>query len=225
MSRFRWLEAEWPLQIATLVARLNARKFSASTPSGFIVDRVRDEFVEARYVERYEYSETTTDPFGLETSIDRVEYRQCAFRMDMAWPGLEIMDGPRSAQGLISQLVEICDFSLSICPLSIDLFEWTGAFVKAFTGEVCIESIQIGALEVNEQVFAKMILKGEGDLRKSFHELTLGRRHIVEKLQLRVGREGLRALIVISNNATLKIEGADFGGGVLKSLRESMPKG
>ncbi|PQV45031.1 hypothetical protein B0G83_119103 [Paraburkholderia sp. BL21I4N1] len=62
MTRYRWLQADWPLPVRSLATQIRQRSFSDDGSSGFILDRVLDDFLEARYVERYEYEETIADP-------------------------------------------------------------------------------------------------------------------------------------------------------------------
>lgn len=224
MSRYRWLQADWPLPVRTLAKRIRQRSFSEDGSSGFILDRVRDDFLEARYVERYEYEETVADPFGKELTFNRLEFYQTSFRAAPEWPGLELVDAPRSTQSLVSQLLEITDFALPIAPLTVDVMTWANVFQEHFGSRVVIDSIQLGALHIDRSVRAKVVLKGEEDVSSAYKELIGGRRHVLEKLQFRAVRGDLRASVLIANNAAVKIEGSDIHDEVLMALRDSLPK-
>jgi hypothetical protein len=144
MSRYRWLQADWPLQVRMLAKQIRQRSFSDDGSSGFILDRVRDDFLEARYVERYEYEETVADPFGKELTFNRLEFHQTSFRATPEWPGLELVDAPRSTQSLVSQLLEMTDFALPISPLTVDVMAWADVFQEHFGSRIVIDSIQLG---------------------------------------------------------------------------------
>lgn len=126
-SRHRWFQADWPTPPRTLAKRLRQHSFADDTQCGFILDRVRDEYLEGRYIERYEFQETVADPFGKEVTVDRLEYRQAAFRVAPGWPGLELIDAPRSSQSLVNALLESTDFALPIQLLTLDVLRWVDA--------------------------------------------------------------------------------------------------
>ncbi len=223
MSRYRWLQADWPLSVRTLAKQIRQRPFSDDGSSGFILDRVRDDFLEARYVERYEYEETVADPFGKELVFNRLEFLQTAFRATSEWPGLELVDAPRSTQSLVSQFLEITNFGLPISPLTVDVMTWVNLFQECFGSQVVIDSIQLGAVQIEKGVRAKVVLKGEEDVRAACKDLVGGRKHVLEKLQFRVVRGQFRTSVLIANNAAVKIDGSDLHDEVLASLRDSLP--
>lgn len=72
--RYRWLKAQWPISMKTLGRRLKAKEFNGDATHGFVIDRLRDDLLEARYVERVEYTETITDPFGKELSSNVLNF-------------------------------------------------------------------------------------------------------------------------------------------------------
>ncbi len=223
MTRHRWLQAEWPNPVRTLAKRVRQHSFSDEERSGFIVDRVRDEFLEARYVERYEFEETVSDPFGKELTLSRLEFRQTAFRASPGWPGLELIDAPRSIQTFVSELLQATDFSLPITPIFVDVMRWVDAFQEVTNTSVVIGSAQIGALQLEDGVQAKAVLKGEKDVRDACKNLTRGRPHVLEKLQFRVTQGSATATVLFANNATAKVEGRDLQDELLHVIRRALP--
>ena len=47
----------------------------------FIIERVREDFINGRYVEKISYQEVLTTPFGDQQIFDRTEYRQLEFNL------------------------------------------------------------------------------------------------------------------------------------------------
>jgi hypothetical protein len=216
--------ANWPLPIRTIGTRLKEHSFSNDERSGFILERVRDDLIEARYVERYEFKETVSDPFGKLMTFDRLEYRQTSFRASPNWPGLELIDAPRSSQGLVSELLEATNFTLSIAPLTVELLKWADAFQQSLGRAIIIDSIQLGSLYVEDGVKAKVVLKGDKDVRAACKELVNGKTHILEKLNCRVVNGQSRVSVLMANNAAIKIEGNSSHDDILQALRSSLPK-
>lgn len=224
MTRYRWLQAEWPVSLRSLSKRMQHYEFAEGQASGFILDRARDDALNARFVERYEYTESIFDPYGKELSFDRLEFRQSYFRATLGWPGLELIDAPRSSQSLVTRLVEACNFELAVSPLSVDVIAWADAFQAALGAEAFIDSLQIGALLVDDGVKARILLKGDKDVRGASRELIQGRKHVLEKVQLRVMLAGNRCTIVLANAAAAKVDGSDVPDDVIDALRQSLPK-
>lgn len=224
MTRRRWLRAEWPMAIRTLAKRVRQQEFSEGRASGFILDRVRDDSLEARFVERYEYTETVSDPYGKELKFDRLEFRQTAFRATPGWPGLELIDAPRSTQSLVSGLLEASNFELAVSPIEVNVLAWADELQRALGAEAVIDSLQVAALMVADGIKAKVMLKGERDVRAACKEMLQGRKHVLEKLQLRVTVGTTQATVVLTNGASAKVDGIDVPVELVEHLRASLPK-
>ena len=220
MSRYRWFRAEWPIPMRTLAKRLKAKSFSEKNSDGFIVDRVRDNFIDARYVERIEYIDKILDPFGKELLFDRVEFKQCEFRISVTDPGLELIDAPRGTQGLVSRLLEASDFSLAISPISIDVLKWAERFQKLAQVSGTVDVLQIGALELETGIFAKMAIKGSKDVRKASNVFIGGSKHLVEKIQIRLSGTNY-GTVLLTNTGSAKLD-VDDPSELIAKLRESL---
>lgn len=223
MTRHRWMKAEWPFPVRLLAKRIKQHSFVDEGQTGFIVDRVRDEYLEARYVERYEFDETVSDPFGKELTFKRLEFRQTAFRASPDWPGLELIDPARSVQTLVNELLQATEFSLSVTPMAVDVMRWAEAFQDLADTKVVISSAQIGALVLEDGVQAKVVMKGDKDVRGAYKVLARGKKHVLEKLQFRITQGSASALILLANNATAKVDGRDLSEDVLALIRRALP--
>lgn len=208
MKRYRWLSAKWPISMRALAKRLKAKRFEDGKSEGFVLDRARDDYLEARFVERVEYDDTVVDPFGREQAFHRVEYRQCEFRASVDGPGLELVDAPRAVQAAISGLAEATDFRLAIAPLSLNVLEWArGVQRQANVGGI-VDSVQVGAIELAPGITAKALVRGSTDVLSASSRLVDGKKHVIEKLQLKF--PGSRKIaIVFASNGTVRI---DSGG-------------
>lgn len=198
MKRFRWFRAEWPSSIRALAKRIGMRTFNEESGHGFFVDRVRDDFLEARYVEKIEYTDVVVDPFGKELKFDRVEFRHTLFRASSSAPGLELIDPPRSVQALMNRLSEAVDFEVAITPVVVDVLRWATLFQESGGVSADIDSLQIGALEIEKGIVAKVLIKGDRDVRAACDALTHDRKFAIEKVQLRLANPYQRTIVVLS---------------------------
>ncbi|WP_186156650.1 hypothetical protein [Burkholderia gladioli] len=220
MKRYRWLKAKWPISMRVLAKRLKAKSFEEDSTEGFVIDRVRDDYIEARFVERVEYDDTITDPFGKELSFHRVEYKQCEFRASTDGSGLELIDAPRAVQSMISRLSEATDFGLAISPISINVIEWARGVQRLLDVNGFVDSLQIGSLELAPGVEAKVLVRSSKDVLGASNHLIGGKKHVIEKVQLKLPAARKTALI-LSRNGTVRID-ADAPADSLPSVREAL---
>lgn len=220
MTRFRWLGAKWPESIRSTAKRLKAKPFNEDNTEGFVIDRVRDDFIEARYIERLEFSDAITDPFGHELIFPRVEFRQCEFVISTQAAGLELIDSPRNIQGMLSRLAEATDFLLAVSPLKIDVLAWANALQLRAKVDMVVDSLQIGSVELERDIQAKVIVKGRSDVRKAADLFVGMKLHSLEKIQLRI-REPFNGTILLSDIGVAKIE-LEQRNDIVVCLRESL---
>ncbi|WP_241292709.1 hypothetical protein [Burkholderia stabilis] len=222
MKRYRWLKAAWPISMRLLAKRLQVKSFDEAAAEGFVIDRVRDNYIEARYVERVEYDDTITDPFGKELSFHRIDYRQCEFRASVEGPGIELIDAPRTIQTMISRLAEITDFRLAISPLSVNPIFWAQEIQRCLDVRGLVDSIQIGALELSAGVDARVLIRSSKDALAAGNKLVEGKKHLIEKVQLRLPSER-RTALVLSRNGTVRLD-SDVPADVLPAIRDALIK-
>ena len=221
MKRFRWFKVDWPTSIRTLAGRIKARTFEAESGHGFFIDRVRDDFLEARYVERIQYTDLVVDPFGQELKYERVEFRQALFRASSAAPGLELIDPPRNVQALMNRLSETVDFEVAITPAVVDVLSWSASLQRTGGVSSVVDSLQIGALEIESGIVAKVVIKGDKDVREACTKLTQGRTFAVEKIQLRLATP-CRGTLVLSSGGSSALSSEDSVEHLVQPLREAL---
>lgn len=221
MKRFRWLRADWPISMRTLSKRLKARPFDSAVTHGFVIDRVREEFLEGRYVERIEYTETITDPFGIELSFDRIEFRQSSFRATPDGPGLELRNPPRSVQSLLNRLSEAADFDVAITPHTIDVLAWSTRFHTLSGLKSVVDSLQLNSVALEPGIQAKIVIKGDRDVRAACAALTNQRKHTLEKIRLRLDTPS-SGVIILGSTASASLGIDDPTDQMLQSLRDAL---
>ena len=223
MKRFRWFQVKWPTSIRTLAGRIKTRTFEGESGHGFFIDRVRDDYLEARYVERIQYTDVVVDPFGRELTFERVEFRQTLFRASSAAPGLELIDPPRNVQALMNRLSETVDFEVAITPAVVDVLSWSAVLQKICGVSSVVDSLQIGALDIEPGIVAKVVIKGDKDVREACTALTQNRRFAMEKIQLRLASPH-RGNLVLSSGGSAALSSEDSIEHLIQPLRESLAK-
>ncbi|WP_439857804.1 hypothetical protein [Pseudomonas syringae] len=224
MNRVRWLNAQWPMSIRAVGKKLNEMPFTDENMDGFLIERVREDFVEGRYIEKYSYQEVISTPFGGEEVFDRIGYRTTEFTLFDSPPHIELRNYQRSLKALISRLLEACNFNLVVTPPTVDLIEWVSALQIAVDQKITVDSLQVSAVEIEEGVTGKILLKGVKDVREAASILLSGRRHVLEKVQVKFADINKTGTIQLSDNGTAKLPTV-LSNDLLGHLRVSFPRG
>jgi hypothetical protein len=201
---------------------MKVNAFREDGMNGFIIERVRDNFINGRYVEKIAFQETLTTPFGEEQIFDRILYRQVEFTLFSSFPNIELWDAPRSTQGYVSKLTELNNFNVALAPLSVDLLKWVSTFQAKIANAVTIDSLQISGLELEPKVTARVSINAEKDVRDALQRLAKGKSFDLDRVQMKLIHEGQRIAIQLTNSGTAKID-ESLVDEFLPALRESLP--
>jgi hypothetical protein len=165
---------------------MKTQLFTPESFDGFVIERVRDDYIEAHYVEKLNYKETVTDPFGKEESFDRTTYRRIDFTFFSEFPNIELRDAHRSTREFVSKVLELCDFSVAVEPVTVDLLQWVDSLQEQLGKNVTVDSLQVSGLEFEPEVSAKILLRGGKDVREALNHLSAKRKFTLEKIQVKI---------------------------------------
>jgi hypothetical protein len=200
---------------------MRASSFTPESNDGFLVERSRDNMIEGRYIEKMSYQEVLDDPFGNKLTFDRLVYRQVMFVLFSDFPGLEMRDAPRSAQGCVSRLLQLCDFSASIAGLNVDVLRWIDAFCRETGRRVVIDSLRVSGIEIDAGVLARIVLTGSKDVRAALKDVTRNRPYQLDKAQAEVQDGGRSLPVQFSATGSVAVRDEDFEE-LYPSLRASI---
>jgi len=223
MKRIRWFGADWQVSFRTLASKMRAHSFKQTSVDGFIVDRLRDNTIGGRYIEKVSFQEKVTDPFGDEQIIDRTLYRQLEFNLFQTFPNIEFWDAPRNTSGYVSKLLEFSNFGISVSPLAVNPLKWADAFQVHAKSKVTIVSLQVSGLEIETGIAAKIVVTGDKDVREAVKSVTKNRRYELDKLQLLLFQSGVPVSIQLASTGAAKID-ESFVDDFLPALRNSLPQ-
>lgn len=224
MNRVRWLTAQWPLSMRMIGEKLKIMHFTEENMDGFALERVRDEFIEGRFIEKFIYQEVIADPFGKEEKFERVGYRSTEFTLFSHFPYIELRNSQRSIKEFVNRLLQACDFNLVVSPISVDLPDWVNCFQKSLGQKILVDSLQVSGVEFEEGITGKILLKGTRDVREAIDGIVGGKRYTLEKVQVKLTDSGKSISIHLANNGAAKIPAAHTAN-ILPVLRQAFPNG
>jgi hypothetical protein len=222
MKRVRWLSAKWPVSMRTLGARMKTQIFTPESFDGFVIERIRDSSIEAHFIEKMTFQETTTDPFGKVEIIDRIAYQDVEFTLFSDFPNIELRNSQRSTKEFVSKLLELCNFSLTVNPVSVNLLEWVQAIQRQTQQKLLVDSLQISGLELEEGVSAKVLLKGNKDVREAMQHLSVRKKFTLEKMQVKIPMGSQTVPVHLANTGSVEIP-VDHFNDLVPLLRSTLP--
>lgn len=226
-KRVRWFLLS-PLARPTLlrlVEGMRNEEFSEDSTSGFIIEMARTQFVEARYVERFERVEQVVDPFGGDQEFHVTEYHQTSFRISIEPPQLEIYDGPRSVSPTLNRITALLGLECTVQPVNADITKWMRC-LQPELDDIRVTTAYISRLSLSDSVSAKIVIKGTEDVRKYAKEMVSGKPFHFERLEVSANyqEENVRFVLRETGGATI-IKGTDDIIPILRSaLLESNEK-
>ncbi|MCF5054048.1 hypothetical protein GIW50_07510 [Pseudomonas syringae] len=90
--------------------------------------------------------------------------------------------------------------------------------------DITVDSLQVSGVEIDDGVTGKILLKGVRDVREATDILLAGRKHVLEKVQVKFAGLNKTVAIQLSNNGTAKLP-AVLPNDLLRHLRVSFPRG
>lgn len=223
MNRVKWLDAKWPFNMRKLGSRLKEMSFSDETPDGFVIERIRDDFIEGRFIEKCNLREVVIDPFGREGVQERIAYHTTNFTLFSQYPFIEVRNSQRSIKEFLGRLLEACNFALVVRPITVELLDWVDNFQKLVDHHILVDSIQVSGVKLDEGISGKILLKGEKDVRFAIIDILKDKKYSIDKLQLRINLHGRNVVIHLGSNGSIKIH-SDLTIEFSSLLRASLPQ-
>jgi hypothetical protein len=147
-----------------LIEGVQNDQFTSEITSGFLLDILRPDFAEGRFVERFTLVDAITDPFGNKNEVERVTYSQLSFRLSRKAPHIEIYDAPRQTHSFINRLGEFTRGTVAIYSPEISIATWLAALAAEATSST-VNRLLIADVQLDRSVQCKIALSGIEDVR------------------------------------------------------------
>ena len=199
-----------------VVKKLRRFKFSQKDGAGFVIDLVRKDRIEARFVEFREEQVVFADPFGNEDSFTRSTYETTSFQFCKSSPNLILSNSPRSRRAFFSSLSEAFDDAIAVQSAEIDPIN----FLKEAENEGYsprITKATLSNVSLSSSVSAKLVISGTEDVREHFKILGGKRPYKISNVTVELSRE-TKEKVEVSPSGRIKVT-SENPGHVLEIFR------
>ncbi len=223
MKRIRWLAGMWPLSMRQMAQRIRADALTPEKMSGFLITRIRESSIEARFIEKLVSEEVLTDPFGNEFRFERTSYIETAFRFADEFPEVELLNPPRSIGPFCSRVLQICGFEAAWKDLNIDVLAWADN-VQGQTGDrVIIDRAHVRDVVIDEAVNFEATLSGTRDVRSSMRALLRGRKYTLDRLNFSINSGGRAIRVQISTDGSMQAP-SSISDELVLAIKKALPR-
>lgn len=210
--RIRWLQVDKFSKgmLRRAVDGMAQETFSDGTNSGFLIERQRGGFIEAKFVERFDWVETISDPFGAGQEISRQKFQQTSFRLSVDSPTLEVYDAPRSISPFLNRLEVFLGLDFVVFPPEIEVLSWLREF-EANLEQIVVTSATVARLSLSAQTFASISVRGTEDVRAQVEKFVGKRPYSVEKVVVSAVFEDRNLRFMLGNDSRANIISGSSG--------------
>jgi hypothetical protein len=206
-----------------LALRIRADILTPEKMSGFMVTRVRESFIEARFFEKNISEELITDPFGNEIKSERISYVETAFHFSNEFPQVELLNPPRSIGPFSSRVLQICNFEASWTDLNVDVLVWADNVQEQIGNQIVIDRVHVRDVMFDEAVNFEATLFGTKDVRSSMVALLGGRKHTLDKVHFSVNSGGRAMRVQIAADGSMQAPNG-ISDELVLAIRQALPK-
>jgi len=187
-----------------MAKQLQKAAFREGLDSGFLLDRARDNSLDARYIERLAFVESFLDPFGISQVVDRVAYKEVSFTLAKNFPELELRMPPRGLAAFMNGLMKASGFSMSIESYSVDLLRWAKGIERGLGVKAGVRGAVASDIELEGGATARIAVVAPKDARAGLTEVLMGKQYKLRSLQIEYGWNGSLQRIVLSSDCAIR---------------------
>ncbi len=188
--------------------RLLKRTFGQNSLTGFSIETFDGSVLQGTYIEKTEFTETLTDPFGEPIRIPRIRYERVQFRLAHKYPELEIVEPPRSVKNCLSEISRAFDFSATIQPITVDPTQWHAATAESFKRSV-VTKLAIREIIIAPGVWGSLVVDSDVDVQKNTKDFMQTKVGQIDKLGFNAQFRTERVYCELSASARARIEAHD----------------
>lgn len=222
MKKYRWYIAKWSIDLDKIASSMMDSLFYHDSTFGYKIDRIRNNLIKGKYIEKREYQESIEDPFGNTSLVNRVIYDIIQFSISISKLNLEIIDPPRKLSGFLSSLSEINNHEAIISPIEINIETFIDVIKVNFKNFV-VKYIKSNKLALPNGILGKLELKGEKDVREIFLNMTSNNLSSIDACGFNFLSKNGISYFEIYKNGTIKIFSKDREY-ILPFIRQAIEK-
>lgn len=169
MKKIKWMLLNVSLSILDIASKLKLHSYSDDKGTGFIFEKVRNDEIKGKYVEKITYQDTVPSLYGEQETFERIEYRIVDFYInENSLPIFAIINPPRTLKPFAGSLVKILGLGVSLEEIVIEPMRWVDSIGKLIP--VDLVQIELSQIKVDEHAIAKMQVSSSRDLRKYYEK-------------------------------------------------------
>ncbi|EKN5020703.1 hypothetical protein ACNSPB_26730 [Yersinia enterocolitica] len=205
MRKIKWIKIGSDFSMTQMAEKLLLDSFTEEKAKGFILNKVRNGFLQGRFIEKVIFEDRISSLFGEDTIIERVEYKITDFSFDEdSYPIAVITNPPRTLKPFANALVKNLGLGVSLEEVIVNPFIWISEISKKYP--IAVNQIDISQMQVSEYALAKMQISSTKDLL-DYYEKELAKRQVrVDRVNLSISTPEFSGKFKVFRNGMVNIE-------------------
>lgn len=205
MRKVKWLRIESPFPMSNMAEKLSCDSFTEEKGRGFILNKVRNNQLNGKFVEKVIYEDKILSLYGEENIIERVEYKITEFLLNAdSYPIAVIVNPPRTLKPFANALIRNLGFGTSIEEIIIEPFRWVEEIMHEQL--ITINQIDVSQIQVSEYALAKMQIASSKDLLNYYKTELLPQKTRIDRLSASISTHDYSGKFKLFRNGTAYIE-------------------
>ncbi|HBR2076827.1 TPA: hypothetical protein L9M72_000423 [Klebsiella quasipneumoniae subsp. quasipneumoniae] len=167
MKKVKWIVLNNRFTLDETIEKLKKDPYTEEKGKGFIFEKIRDDFLQGRFVEKIITEEKVGSLYGETTTIERIDYRNTSFSIASQFlPIIAIINPPRTLKPFAQAIVKNIGLGVSLEEIEVNPFDWFEPLSQNLS--LTITQLDISQVKVAEFALAKMQINSSHDLKQYF---------------------------------------------------------
>lgn len=205
MRKVKWLRIESPFPMSAMAEKLSGDSFTEEKGRGFILNKVRKDQLNGKFVEKVIYEDKILSLYGEDNIVERIEYKVTEFLFNAdSYPIAVIVNPPRTLKPFANALVRNLGFGTSLEEIIIEPFRWVEEIMREHL--TTIHQIDASQIPVSEYALAKMQIASSKDLFNYYKTELLPQKTRIDRLSASISTPEYTGKFKLFRNAMAYIE-------------------
>jgi hypothetical protein len=210
MQRYKWFHCDCPLSISELAAALRSNPFTHDVKHGFILEKVRPDFLTARFLVKNETEESVIDPLdGTISNFIRVSYDEVNFKIYDSIPSLEVIEPPRKLVRFLNEFSLVIGDNITVYKVNVDLIKLYDA-ISTELSRLKITAVDCSNILLSISCAAKLSISGIEDVKVYVEQMVGSKSYCIDKAKITYMRQnGTYSYFEVSKSGSVKLSDFD----------------
>jgi hypothetical protein len=205
----KWIKLKFDCSLSEMIKRLRIFNFNPECGSGFEIINIKEERIEARFIERVVYKEIIEDPFGNPEHYEFTRYNIFKFYLLPLKKDrflIVLLNPPRSLKPFVNALTNVLVDNIFVSFIDFDVLKISKALASSpWIANLLLRKVKVLGSLLEGRASAKIYLQSNGNVLNDLTEAFPNFKPIIEKASFQFLFDGKLETCELSSSGSLSI--------------------